>query len=54
MTKTSKIGRKQLPKGEKKIGVSLYIQEKTVKKFGGRTKLAEKILSECNFLNEGF
>ncbi len=44
--------RKTFPKGEKKICVSLYIQEKTVKKYGGRTKIAEKILNECEFLTK--
>jgi len=50
MAKTLKIGRKRLPEDEKKIGVSLYIRKGTVKKYGGRTKLAEKILNECDFL----
>ena len=50
--KGTSVGRKKLPKGEKKIGVSLYIKADTVKEHGGRTKLAEKILNECEFLQD--
>lgn len=45
------VGRKELPDGEKKIGVSIYIKKKVVDQLGGRTKVATRILDECNFLN---
>jgi hypothetical protein len=41
--KQLKTGRKRLPKGQKKIGVTLYIKEETVKKFGGRTGTVNEI-----------
>lgn len=37
-------GRKSLPKGEKKIGVTLYIKESTVEKHGGRSGIVIKLM----------
>jgi hypothetical protein len=39
----AKKGRNKLPKGCKKIGVSIYIQEKKVKDLGGRRAVVKKI-----------
>lgn len=41
--KQLKSGRKRLPDDEKKIGVTLYIKRKTVKKYGGRTGTVNEI-----------
>ena len=41
--KQLKSGRKRLPDDEKKIGVTLYIKRKTVKKYGGRTGMVNEI-----------
>ncbi len=37
-------GRKALPEGEKKIGVTLYIKESTVEKHGGRSGVVIKLM----------
>ncbi len=41
--KPLKSGRKRLPDEEKKIGVTLYIKRKTLKKYGGRTGTVNEI-----------
>jgi len=41
--KRLKSGRKKLPEGQKKIGVTLYIKEETVNKYGGRTGTVNEI-----------
>lgn len=37
-------GRKSLPQGEKKIGVTLYIKESIVEKHGGRSGIVIKLM----------
>lgn len=48
-SKTAKSGRKALPEGKKKIGVSVYLESDKVKKAGGRTGAATEIIRCLDF-----
>jgi rRNA processing protein Gar1 len=46
--KQLKPGRKKLSSEEKKIGVTLYIKNKTVIKYGGRTGTVNEIMGRID------